>query len=67
MLPKLSSFFQVVFKEMHVSLSNVESVREKEKSKALAAAKKISEDLKRAMSKKAKIHQQFKRILQTII
>ena len=31
MLPKLSSFFQVVSKEMHVSLSNVENVREKEK------------------------------------
>ena len=43
MLAKVSSFFPVVSKELHVSLSNVENVREKEKTKALAAAKEVSE------------------------
>ena len=48
MLRKVSSFFDAVPKEMHVSLLNVENVKEKEKTKALAAAKEVSENTKRA-------------------
>ena len=35
-------------KDLHVSLSNVENVKEKEKMKVLAAAKEVSENVKRA-------------------
>ena len=35
-------------KEVHVSLSNVENVEEKEKNKALAAATEVFENVKRA-------------------
>ena len=45
---KVSSFFPAVFKELHVSLSNVENVKEMEKTKVLAAAKEVSENVKRA-------------------
>ena len=43
-----SSFFNAASKELHVSLSNMESVKEKEKMKAVAAAKAVSENVKRA-------------------
>ena len=39
MLRNVSSFFDAVSKEMHVSLLNAENVKEKDKTKALAAAK----------------------------
>ena len=45
---KVSSFFPAVSKELHVSLSNVENVKEMEKMKVLAAAKEVSENVKRA-------------------
>ena len=45
---KVSSFFPAVSKDLHVSLSNVENVKEKEKVKVLAAAKEVSENVKRA-------------------
>ena len=45
---KVSSFFAAVSKDLHVSLSNVENVKEKEKMKVLAAAKEVSENVKRA-------------------
>ena len=48
MLAKVSFFFPVVSKELHVSLSNVENVREKEKRKAFAAANEVSENMRRA-------------------
>ena len=35
-------------KDLHVSLSNVENVEEKEKMKVLAAAKEVSENVERA-------------------
>ena len=45
---KVSSFFPAVSKDLHVSLSNVENVKEKEQMKVLAAAKEVSENVKRA-------------------
>ena len=48
MMRKVSSFFPAVSKDLHVSLSNVENVKEKEKIKVLAAAKEVSENVKRA-------------------
>ena len=48
MMRKVSSFFPAVSKDLHVSLSNVENVKEKEKMKVLAAAKEVSENVKRA-------------------
>ena len=45
---KVSSFFPAVSKELHVSLLNVENVKEMEKMKVLAAAKEVSENVKRA-------------------
>ena len=48
MMIKVSSFFAAVSKDLHVSLSNVENVKEKEKMKVLAAAKEVSENVKRA-------------------
>ena len=45
---KVSSFFPAVSKDLHISLSNVENVKEKEKMKVLAAAKEVSENVKRA-------------------
>ena len=45
---KVSSFFPVVSKDQYVSLSNVENVKEREKMKVLAAAKEVSENVKRA-------------------
>ena len=45
---KVSSFFAAVSKNLHVSLSNVENVKEKEKMKVIAAAKEVSENVKRA-------------------
>ena len=48
MLRKVSSFFYAVSKEMHVSLLNVKNVKEKEKTKALAAAKEVPENTRRA-------------------
>ena len=45
---KVSSFFAAVSKDLHVSLSNVENVKEKEKMKVLAAANEVSENVKRA-------------------
>ena len=45
---KVSSFFPAVSKDLHVSLSNVENVKEREKMKVLAAAKEVSENVKRA-------------------
>ena len=38
---KFTSFFPAVSKDLHVSLSNVENVKEKEKMKVLAAAKEM--------------------------
>ena len=48
MMRKVSSFFPAVSKDLHVSLSNVENVKEREKMKVLAAAKEVSENVKRA-------------------
>ena len=48
MLRKVSSFFPAVSQELHVSLSNVVNVKEMEKMKALAAAKEVSENVKKA-------------------
>ena len=48
MMIKVSSFFAAVSKDLHVSLSNVENVKEKEKMKVLAAAEEVSENVKRA-------------------
>ena len=48
MLRKFSSYLDAVSKEVHVSLSNVENVEEKEKNKALAAATEVFENVKRA-------------------
>ena len=48
MMRKVSSFFPVVSKDQYVSLSNVENVKEREKMKVLAAAKEVSENVKRA-------------------
>ena len=48
MMIKVSSFFAAVSKDLHVSLSNVKNVKEKEKMKVLAAAKEVSENVKRA-------------------
>ena len=48
MMRKVSFFFPAVSKDLHVSLSNVENVKEKEKMKVLAAAKEVSENVKRA-------------------
>ena len=48
MLRKISSFSPAVSKELHVSLSNVDNVKEMEKMKALAAAKEVSENVKKA-------------------
>ena len=45
---KVSSFFPAVSKDLHISLSNVENVKEKENMKVLAAAKEVSENVKRA-------------------
>ena len=45
---EVSSFFPAVSKELHVSLSNVENVKEIKKMKVLAAAKEVSENVKRA-------------------
>ena len=45
---KFSSFFDAVSKELHASLSNVENVKEKETTKASAADKEVSENVKRA-------------------
>ena len=45
---KVSSFFAAVSKNLHVSLSNVENLKEKEKLKVIAAAKEVSENVKRA-------------------
>ena len=45
---EVSSFFPAVSKELHVSLSNVENVKEMKKMKVLAAAKGVSENVKRA-------------------
>ena len=45
---KVSSFFPAVSKELHVSLSNVENVKETKKMKVLAAAKEVSENVKKA-------------------
>ena len=46
---KVSSFSPAVSKDLHVSLSNVENVKEREKMKVLAAAKEVSsENVKRA-------------------
>ena len=45
---KVSSFFPAVSKELHVSLSIVENVKEMKKMKVLAAAKGVSENVKRA-------------------
>ena len=47
---KVSSFFPAVSKELHVSLLNVENVKEMEKMKVLAAAKEVSENVKREKS-----------------
>ena len=44
----VSSFFPAVSKDLHVLLSNVENVKEKKKMKVLAAAKEVSENVKRA-------------------
>ena len=41
---KVSSVFPAVSKDLHVSLSNVENVKEKEKMKVLAAAEEVSEN-----------------------
>ena len=48
MLRKISSFSPAVSKELHVSLSNVDNVKEMEKMKAVAAAKEVSENVKKA-------------------
>ena len=48
MLRKFSAYLDAVSKEVHVSLSNVENVKEKEKNKALAADIEVSENVKRA-------------------
>ena len=48
MMRKVSSFFPAVSKELHVSLSNVEIVKEMEKMKVVAVAKEVSENVKRA-------------------
>ena len=53
MMRKVSSFFPVVSKDQYVSLSNVENVKEREKMKVLAAAKEVSENVKRAKIMKA--------------
>ena len=53
MMRKVSSFFPAVSKDLHVSLSNVENVEEREKMKVLAAAKEVSENVKRAKIMKA--------------
>ena len=45
---KVSSFFPAVSKDLHISLSNVENVKEIKKMKVLAAAKEVSENVKRA-------------------
>ena len=45
---KVSSFFAAVSEDLHVSLSNVENVKEKEKMKVLSAAEEVSENVKRA-------------------
>jgi hypothetical protein len=47
MLRNISSFFPAVSKDLHVTLLNVENVRDKEKMKSLAAAKEVAENLKR--------------------
>ena len=48
LMRKVSSFFPAVSKELHVSLSNVENVKEIKKMKVLAAAKEVSENVKKA-------------------
>ena len=48
MMRNVSSFFPAVSKDLHVSLSNVENVKERERMKVLAAAKEVSENVKRA-------------------
>ena len=47
MMRKVSSFFPAVSKDLHVSLSNVENVKEKEKMIVLTAAKEVSENVNR--------------------
>ena len=48
MMRKVSSFFPAVSEDLHVSLSNVQNVKEREKMIVLAAAKEVSKNVKRA-------------------